>query len=165
MKTAHLLLLPVLGVVACKPSIPDEYEDLVPEEERSALTKVIPPSGEPSPYDAPSLIVWYDAEKTTARAVGEAYEKQFASKGYERVMECEQEDDSVDHVFAKIDGDKKEVVQFSGYKLTDSTIDGRVVRSTKITGLSMNDKRSCTWTEFAKKLCADVSGDHCRLES
>ena len=110
-------------------------------------------------------MVWYDAKKTTAAKVGSAYEKQFESKGYERVMECEQKDDSVDYVFAKVDGDEREVVQFSGYKLTDDTIDGRLVRSTKITALSMDENRACKWTSFAeKKLCKSVSGDRCSMD-
>lgn len=161
--TTWALVALALVVGGCKPKIPEEYKDLIPEAERENLDKVIPPSGGGG-LDAPSLMVWYNAKKTTAAKVGAAYEKQFESKGYERLTKCEQKDDSVDHLFGKMDGDTREVVQFSAAVLTATTLDGRLVRSKEITGLTLSDKRACEWTDFAKKFCYRVDGKYCSLK-
>ena len=157
-----LLAFSLLAAAACSPSIPEEYADLVPEEGRDALTKVIPPNKDPSPLNAPQLMVWYDAEKTTAETLGKAYAKKFSDQGYEALTDCEQEKDSVDHLFAKIDGDKRITVQFNAYVLTETTIDGRLIHSDEITTLTLSEHRTCKWTPFAEEFCAGGAKDkHC----
>ncbi|NUP08174.1 MAG: hypothetical protein HOW73_19165 [Polyangiaceae bacterium] len=168
MKTPSIPALPIalalslVSVAACAPKIPKEYEDIVPEAERGALTKVIPTDG--SQFDAAKLILWYDAKKTKPGKLGDAYKAQFEKEGYELLLDCEQKDDSVDYVYGKDRSSGKEIVQFSAHVLTETTIDGSLVRSHKITTLSMGEGRECKWTDFAKKFCKTVSNDYCMLD-
>ena len=103
--------------------------------------------------------------ETSVVKLFKAYNSKIETAGYKSLLNCPV-GESANGNYGKITRDKKEVVGFHAYVLSEDTIRADVTHSDKTTSLHMADgqQESCKWTDFAQEFCSTVADDYCLLE-
>jgi len=154
-----LSIAALMGLGACKESIPEGFEELVPTKNRGDVNLATATHG--GDYGAEKmLIITYGTELSDAE-LNEEYAETIRGQGYTKVSECK-----VDGAITSTDYLKpsREHVQVF-FRLPSRGETGpmlHVFKSSKIVHLRAG--KSCVFTEAASEMCASVEGDTCRLE-
>ena len=156
-----LLLCPALVLgVACKPSVPESFDQLVPAEHRDALTKVIEESEDLKKPGRDFLILWYENEGVSRADLYSAYRSQLEGQGYALMIECEL-DDPGSMTLAKA---PNQAVSASFRDLAGvwhTEVERAEVASI---GLPSGDDLKCEFTEAAKAMCEKISMNTCFMK-
>lgn len=158
--TRPLLLLTAatLCLGACKPSVPETFDGLVPTEHRDALTKVIEESADLKEPGRDYLILWYGKEAVDRPTLYAAFRSQLEARGYGLMVECEG-DDPASMTLAKAPNEAVSVT-FRDLKTDIWFTDVERVQVATI-GLPLDQEDECHFTEHATALCKSISGSSC----
>ncbi|MFO0548498.1 MAG: hypothetical protein U0271_08935 [Polyangiaceae bacterium] len=134
-----------LGLVACKPDIPKEYDDIIPQKD---LRKFLP--REKSALEGGGGSGFY--KTTDKKALTAAFREKITAAGYKEMMKCEDAD-----LVVAVKGDNT-VVDVNFLVMSEETMAN--VTKAKMSMVGFPEKAKCEWTDAAKAVC-EVQGDHC----
>lgn len=142
--SAVLCLLPL----ACGPSVPDAWKDLVPTEGLSTVVESNPAGG------GEGLMLFYERSKTDGTKLRAGFGERVTAGGYAHLFECP--DEPTEHgKDAPSDGYSKPggYIEVSVVPLTAESYDVRVTKTDALQSLQLPARSDCVWGPAAADYC------------
>ena len=143
------------SLTACGPSVPDAWAAFVPKDN---LTMAL---GEEDSGGVKKIALNYKKEGMTGDQLRGKFTTLIEKGGFKKLSECVSENGTSSAMFIS---DSKEVFQVAINLLGAEFYDVGLDRGTGLPGVELPNPADCKFTDVAKDVCEDASGDRCKFK-